>query len=130
LGVPDGAATHQLHSSCGLRNSLLETLEVDVDSGTITVVEFQVVVGQLGEDTIISSPFYRLYEMGHSPILLLGNLQWSTWPFLLLEALGLVLPHLPLLKTLNHQLGSIRNSKVIMQQSLELEILSSSVGNV
>ena len=34
------------------RNILLETLKVNIDTGTVSVIELEVVVGKLGEDSI------------------------------------------------------------------------------
>jgi hypothetical protein len=45
-----------LASSRQPKDSLLETLKVDIDSGTITVVELQIAVGELGKDTICQLP--------------------------------------------------------------------------
>ena len=36
-------------------SSLLEALEVDIDSGSITVVQLEIVCGQLGEYAIASA---------------------------------------------------------------------------
>jgi hypothetical protein len=44
-----------LASSRQPKDSLLETLKVNIDSGTITVVELQIVVGELGKDTTCQS---------------------------------------------------------------------------
>lgn len=124
LRVPDSAAIHQLNSETLIVDLLLETLEVNVKTGTITIVELQIIVGQLGKDPIqdqLAIPAYqsdliikpRLNSV-NSPILLFGDLQWSSRPFFIGKSVSLVLPHLSLLKTFNHDLASIGNSKVVV----------------
>jgi hypothetical protein len=41
---------------------LLKALEVDVDSGTISVVQLQVVVWQFGKDTAVQRHFLPVYD--------------------------------------------------------------------
>ena len=93
---------------------------MDIETGTITIVELQIVVGQLGKHSIqdqLAIPAYqsdliikpRLNSV-NSPILLFGDLQWSTGPFFVGKAISLVFPHLSLLKTFDHDLASIGNS--------------------
>jgi hypothetical protein len=52
LGVPDGATTDQLHPETCRLNLLLETLEMDIETGTISIVELQIIGGQFGKDPI------------------------------------------------------------------------------
>jgi hypothetical protein len=52
LGVPDGATDNQLRPESYRIDLLLETLEVNVETGTISIVEFQIVGGQLGKDPV------------------------------------------------------------------------------
>lgn len=97
---------------------------MDIETGTITIVKLQVVVGQLGKHPIqdqLAIPAYqsdliikpRLNSV-NSPILLFGDLQWSTRPFFIGKSISLVFPHLSLLKTFDHDLASIGNGKVVV----------------
>lgn len=64
----------QLHGSAprpmvvsGRRYALLEALEVDIDTGTISVIELEVVVGKLGEDSATRSVPFKHDDQGVTP---------------------------------------------------------------